>query len=261
MRTQRRVQIRLVTGVAASLLAIAGATVGSSLPALAAPPAGKAVSTYVALGDSYAAGQGGEGSLGACGRTASGYPSVLDADHAYKLLRDVSCAGVETAGLRATQLTALNPGVKVVTVTVGGNDLRFESLGSACTEGFGSDACLAAVARAADLLPALGPQLVETYSAIAAAAPRATIVVTGYPALVAETAILDATTALNDTIRDAVAAVRARGADIRFADVMTPFLGHGIGSAQPWIVAAGPDALHPTTEGYRAFARAIAAVL
>ena len=46
-------------------------------------------------------------------------------DHGWPAL-----AGAATTGVRATQLSALTPGVKLVTVTVGGNDLGFARLGT-----------------------------------------------------------------------------------------------------------------------------------
>ena len=48
---------------------------------------------YVALGDSYAAGYGGGAPLDACGRTAEGYPALLDGIDGVNLVSNQSCAG------------------------------------------------------------------------------------------------------------------------------------------------------------------------
>ena len=40
-------------------------------------------------------------------------------------------------------------------------------------------------------------------------------------------------------------------------DVTAAFALHGIGSAEPWIHATGPDAYHATAAGYRAYSQAI----
>ena len=115
-------------------------------------------------------------------------------------------------------------------------------------------------------------RLAATYTAIAKAAPGATIVVTGYPVLfetppttdpnyAAIAQINTATAALNTTIAVAVALVASTGVDIRYVDVSPYFTGHRIGSPDPWINPSGPDAFHPTAAGYVAYTAAIRAKL
>ena len=234
---------------AGALLATIGLTAGTALPAAACPPP---VRTYVALGDSYAAGQATD-----CTHTRSSYPHRLDALHSVRLVRDVTCAGATTADVAGGQLSALNRGVRLVTVTVGANDLGLSGLAAACTTT--PTACDAAIAARQALLPALGADLVQLYGAIAAKAPRATILVTGYPPLFATGPLVAAEGALNATISGAVAVAAAGGAHVRYVDVQ--FTGHTVDSADPWFYLSGPNAFHPTPPGDRAFAVAIAAAL
>lgn len=262
MGTPNRRRSGLFSALVAALLATAGLSAGATLPASAAPPTVKAVSTYVALGDSYAAGQGGGEYLNQCYQTEASYPALLDEDHLIKLLRNVTCAGATTLDVQTDQIRSLNPGVKLVTVTIGGNDLDVTGLAAACAVDPSSAGCVTAVLTRQAALPALLEELRDTYAAIAAAAPRATILVTGYPPLVGSDPIHGGTLALNATIRTAVLQVAATGVDIRYVDIAGPFTGHGLDSgADSWFVFAGADALHPSASGYRAYAAAIRAAI
>ncbi len=249
-----------------------------SVPVIASPLAASAAPTrqYVALGDSYAAGQGGGAYQNACLQSGNGYPALLDGLKQLHLRADATCSGATTSDLQATQLRALNRGTRFVTVTVGGNDLNVAGVAAACAGG-PSPACQAAIVAARSLLEPgpggpsiLATRLTASYAAIAAESPRATIAVTGYPYLFAAPAPSDpnaptilavnsATTALNDTIRSVVGAAAATGADVVFVDVTGAFAGHGIGSPDPYFVTAGTDAFHPNALGYAAYADAIEA--
>jgi lysophospholipase L1-like esterase len=167
-----------------------------------------------------------------------------------------------------------------VTLTVGGNDLHVAAVATACAADPTSQPCKAAIAYALSLLapsPTGGPgvlasSLSDVYTAIATAAPRAKILVTGYPYLFdtptpctpAEAIVCQinyATTLLNQTIATTVAAM-PDSVDIEYVDVTDAFTGHGIGSPNPFI--NGPeleDAYHPNDAGYRAYAEALIAAL
>lgn len=149
--------------------------------------------------------------------------------------------------------------MRLVTITVGANDLGLTGLAAACTPDPNAPACVQAIAEAATGLPQLTQDLAATYAAVAAAAPKATIVVTGYAPLVSSGPIYEATRALNLAIQSAVAAVAAGGADIIHVDVA--FTGHTLDSGDPWFFISGPNAFHPTPEGERAYADAIAAAI
>ncbi len=233
---------------------------------------------YVALGDSYAAGQGGGSYLNGCLQSRNGYPSMLDELTHVHLRADSTCSGATTDDVLHRQLLALNRGTRLVTVTVGGNDLNVAGVAASCIGG-PSPACRSAINGALGLLAAppggtsvLGQRLAATYAAVVANSPKATVVVTGYPYLFEApaptdpnaatiVAINNATTALNQTIQATTAAAAGAGADIVYVDVTAAFAGHGIGSLDPYLNAAGPDAFHPNAAGYAAYAAAIKAAV
>jgi len=221
--------------------------------------------TYVALGDSYAAGQGGGDEQGACLRSPKGYPGLLGRTVGIRLDVNAACSGATTRDVQRKQLGALGPSVQLVTLSVGGNDLNVAALPAVCARQT-SSACEKAVRASLKALGGLSGKLTELYRAVEAAAPNARIMVTGYPSFydVPKTTDKDFATivavdaaviALNDAIKQAVATQQRTGADIGFVDIS--FAGHGVESKHPWYVLTGLDALHPTDAGYRAYAKAV----
>jgi len=253
----------LLSSLGAILLASSGVIAASTLPATAALPT--SVDQYVALGDSFAAGQGAGPYLNACRQSNNGYPALLGAVTGVNLLRNATCSGATTVNVNATQLSSLNRETTLVTLTVGGNDLNAVRVAGTCIAL--PFACKASVNAALNRLPALAVSLTNTYARIAAAAPNAQILVTGYP-LLFKTPVNDffdsittlnaGMTALNATIQGAVGMA---GTNFHFVDVASAFAGHGIGSADPWIRSGGADALHPNAAGYIAYKNALQAVL
>jgi lysophospholipase L1-like esterase len=255
---------RLTASVAAIVLAASAVIAGGALHVGAAPTA--PTNKYVALGDSYAAGQGGGSYANSCLQSPNGYPALLNSVKGTNLLRNANCRNATTADVTGTQLAALNDGTTVVTLTVGGNDLNVAGVAAACTAAVPVD-CQSAIAAAGALLysGALSTRLASTYAAIAAAAPNARTTVTGYPYLFDPSAdptiaaINQATAFLNRTIQGAVfqAQLLRPTVGIHYVDVSGAFLGHGLGGADPWINFSGPDAFHPTVAGYQAYAEAV----
>jgi hypothetical protein len=159
---------------------------------------------------------------------------------------------------------------------------RFECLwcGSRVYSGT-PDQCRDAITNAQHLLgvcpggeSSLDGPLTDLYAKVAKAAPRARIVVTGYPQLfeppaatdpkaAIKAAINDATTDLNCVIERSVAATQATDVNITYVDVTEEFAGHGIDSTNPFIHdlfinnLVDPEAFHPNADGYRAYAKAI----
>jgi len=131
---------RLLAGV----LTASAALVVCAVPAAAS--GGIAGDSYVALGDSYAAGEGIGTMTGApvpgCQQSAQDYPHEVAARLGLQLT-DVSCSGAVTANIDTTpqrtgsgtvplQDTALTASTDLVTVTIGGNDLGFVSIAEYC---------------------------------------------------------------------------------------------------------------------------------
>ncbi|MDN3481865.1 SGNH/GDSL hydrolase family protein [Arthrobacter sp. APC 3897] len=227
---------------------------------------------YVAFGDSYASGYGGGPLLDACGRTAQGYPALLDALPRVELDSDQSCAGatalttapappagpVDLPEQISTAVSAnlLNRDTDLVTVTISGNDIQFGSVVAACAGTALPETCAPALAAAqAYAENTVVPQLQASFAQIRETAPRAELVVAGYPYLFeAGTPGILSTEAQNlfnagtDALNDVVA---GQVGDGTFVDVTDAFAGHGIGSADPWILnVTDPYALHPTATGY-----------
>jgi lysophospholipase L1-like esterase len=197
---------------------------------------------------------------------------LLDAKDKIRLVANETCTGAKISDVTDSQLSALNPGrTKLVTVTVGANDLDVSGVARTCLTG-APEACQIAIGTARAMLPdecgdpsELGDLLTNLYIQLADAAPQALIVVTGYPLLFEappsgdpREAINVATVLLNCAIEKAtVDAAQATGVRIVYVDVTDAFAGHGIGSADPWINVSGPDAFHPNADGYEAYADAI----
>jgi lysophospholipase L1-like esterase len=264
---------RLLSGLVATAIALAGfVTVGA--PTAAAGSSGTL--QYVALGDSYAAGVGAGSYDGTdCMRSSKGYPELLDSEKHIRLQVNATCAGATTSTVADTQLSALTPGVELVTLTVGGNDLGFADLGGICTPIPQQPQCGDAIQTAQGKLPGLGSDLTALYGQVADAAPKALIVVTGYPHLFElvegdpyfdlKDQINRATDALNLTIKTAVQSAKQSGVNIVYVGVTAQFDGHGIGSSDAFINAPGPtpspEDFHPNAAGYRAYAKAISAAI
>jgi lysophospholipase L1-like esterase len=264
---------RLVSRLLAVLIAFAVSVGLSALPATAGDSRTR---QYVALGDSYAAGQGGGGETldEACKRTTAAYPEQLDSRKHVHLRANVGCSGDTTFDVIATQVSALDEDwTTLVTLTVGANNLGVANVAAACTAVPPTN-CEAAIANALGQLTPLAGSLSNLYTAVDTAAPRALILVTGYPYLFETPTpcilptdsivcqIRYATTLLNTTIKDTVETAKTAGVNIEYVDVTAAFTGHGINSSEPFI--NGPlqaDSYHPNGDGYKAYAEAISAAL
>jgi len=248
--------IVLATAVAAS---IAGSTA-----AAAAPPD---PIIYDALGDSYASGYGVPPYTATCGRSDAAYPVQLDGRKHIALDDFVACAGATTLTVvSGGQLEALNAQTDLVTISAGGNDTGWSTAVVACllrddqTCKLASDAVTAGITA---LLPGLLDQL---YTKMAAAAPNADVVVTGYPRLFSPEygAYLGASVAEQQTLNegaDLLNATLARAAathGFQFVDVTKRFLGHGVNAPDAWILGLlDPGAFHPNAEGYETYTAAV----
>lgn len=120
---------------------------GASIPS--EPPAAK----YVAMGDSFSSGEGNplfeaetsQGGVNECHRSPKAYPRLLQQDPGLDLgpTAFVACSGATTASImyggsgvgawdELPQMSQLSPATKLVTITIGGNDIKFEEFAAAC---------------------------------------------------------------------------------------------------------------------------------
>jgi lysophospholipase L1-like esterase len=269
----RRHTVRLA-GALAALALTAGLT---AAPASAAdqPP------IYIGLGDSYAAGIGGGPYQAApvgfpedCVQTAKAYPTILGG-------KNFGCPGATTSDVSArVAAAARTEGTRayfakasVITVTIGGNDIDAPAAAAACAASSSTAACKAALFNSlAVKLPQLPSKIKAMVAVIKQNAPRARIVLTGYPRLFTANALMSegekttvrtlnsAADLLNGTI-----AISALVSGARYVSVTNQFTNHGVGSADPWIVGPAPvcklsytcapdgqpgDVFHPTATGY-----------
>jgi lysophospholipase L1-like esterase len=250
MRTLTRTSRLLVGAVASVTFAVMAVAPASAAPAPAPLGVGHSVS-YVALGDSYAYG------LGADNPATQSYPAIL-ATRAHLTLTNAAVPGATTYDVTHSQVPSNHTALEkagLVTLTVGGDDLDAIGVAAICATQPAAS-CQAAIAGALAKLPQLYTSLGVTLRTIRDAAPHARIVVTGYPELLDPSLgqvaqeLNAAALALNTTIWAAVRESQVRGSSARFVSVVEPFLGHGLGSTDPWINSSGVGAFHPTTTGY-----------
>lgn len=256
--------------LAASGAAIALVAGFTAAPAIAKPVTEKAPApVYIALGDSYAAGTGGGDYLAPpaapqqCLQTAAAYPVLRGA------ALNLGCFGAVTTDVAkaAGQFEEALKTAAVVTVTVGGNDVDTGRVAVACTLAPSSPECSAALYNTLVVkLRELPGKIKAMLKTIKDKAPNARIVLTGYPRLFTISAALttqqvQAAKTMNSAadLLNATIAYSALVNRVRYVSVTERFTGHGIGSADPWIVApcdpsaacARPlDAFHPTAAGY-----------
>ncbi|WP_128379741.1 SGNH/GDSL hydrolase family protein [Streptomyces cavernae] len=252
---------KLTSAVVAAVMAFAGMGAAASAPAQAATGA-----EYVALGDSYASGVGSapyDPSSGACLRSPNSYPRQYAATHPTYTLKDVTCSGATIADVRNNQLSALSEKTSLVTLTVGGNDAQFAPVVELCLTKNDS-ACASATAYMSDYAKnRLMTQLTELYKDIKARAPRALVLVLGYPRTLSSTGSCGAIdlSAAKRTAMNGMADALAEGAraasvaaSVYFIDMRQQFSGHEACGSDPWIngvnLADPTSIFHPNTAGH-----------
>jgi lysophospholipase L1-like esterase len=247
---------RLARGVAPILGAL---LVVLSLAASSAFAADK----YVALGDSYSAGNGANSTNldSSCNRNTYAYPYLL-AQQKGLALSFVACAGAVTGDVINSQVNAITSDTKLVTITIGGNDIGFTNLIIACTTLGCSSQIASSQSKINSELPA---KLNSTYAAIKAKAPSAKVVVLGYgrPFATPPKTCLGATgvssseetslTALVDSLNTTIK-TRAQAYGFSYADVNPYWSGHDVCASNPFTngltLLHTADSYHPTRNGY-----------
>jgi lysophospholipase L1-like esterase len=251
---------------------------------------------YVALGDSYTSSPrtGRQaGTPAGCDRSDDNYPHLVSAKLKPAQFADVSCSGATTANLSAAQKTgngtnppqldAVTAETTLVTLGIGGNDVGFFSYASGCaTTNQNASPCrdrLTAGGRdqLAERIDATAPKVAAVLDRIHQKAPKAKVVVVGYPAVLPDGTgcwpslpfgagdieyFRGALGKLNKMLEDQADAHRAG-----YADTATPGKGHDVCSASDkrWVeglLPASPAApLHPNARGEQGMADAVLAVL
>ena len=214
--------------------------------------------SYVALGDSYSAGSGALPPTDACLRSAAAFP-VLLAKLGRLELTHAACGGATMAQVASTQLAALSKSTDFVTVQAGGNDIGFVPVFAACAT-LADEDCWAPLAAAnAYLDTTFVKDASALYKAIKKKAPKAKLIVVGYPRLFngtncstnvyyspTEQARMNATIDLLNT-RLAQAAKKVRAA---FANPTKAFKRHAWCDKASWITPPEVQiAFHPTALG------------
>jgi GDSL-like lipase/acylhydrolase family protein len=270
-----------------------------ALLVLAQPAAAEPLVPYVALGDSYSSGEGNGPFDGRCHRAQrsdSAYPRMLPSLVGYlstPIFR--ACTGATIAdvvqrpqprrGDQLAQLEYVTPSARLVTLTIGGNDLGFAEIVVKCLlPGNCSRWRLAKRVEAG--LGTIGAQLTAAYVAVRERMdPDGQLVVAGYPRLFVDDERADCKHFISESeaewinsialkgdrrIAEAVRAARRQEGNVSYVDVSERFAGHELCSEHPWLyglhLSASDETLikgsyHPRKEGQAAYARAFATLL
>ena len=234
------------------------------IPAVPAAAAATEVKNYVALGDSFSAGVGAPGQSGLCLRSSRSYTSLWASNNDPDSFRSLACSGAKTSEVLALQIPFLSSKADLITLTIGGNDAGFADTVIHCT--LSSDSSCAAKVESArtHITGALKTALDRTYAAIKRKAPKAEVVVLGYPRLFDVSAASCGFAGMSQVKRRAINAgadtlsgvieERATAAGFTYVDVRDRFEGHGACGPSPWInglVAIPPqNSFHPNAAGY-----------
>lgn len=280
-----------------------------------APPENKKP-RVVAMGDSYASGEGtfdydgGTDVKGVneCHRSPQSWQRNLDLpglgvsssanpDIDYQ---QVACSGAVTDNVLNTgqwgepkQLDALQGHEDYVLLSIGGNDLGFSDIVQRCIKKVFPCWSMPEVRDTKDKIDrflAPGGAFERTIGAIHREAPRAKIVLAGYPQLFGqplpvvpgcagitrdEAAYVDGMASyLRKKTGERVQGLRGQGADVRYAETISTFNGHEActGGGAQWINSLlkplaeegpeqQPEMFHPSRKGQQAYARAVQKVL
>jgi lysophospholipase L1-like esterase len=278
--------VRLVAATA--LLGLGACALGP--PSTASLEAG---AKYVAMGSSFAAGPGipdyYEATPAPCYRSTQNYAHQLAA-RLELALTDVSCSGATTAHLTGPrgnippQLDALTPDTKLVTITIGGNDLGYiGGLSAASCAGLQKETGVAGNCSPPGALPAeltfnnVALRMDEIAKEVRRRAPEAQIVFVDYLAVLPETGTCSATP-LDELAADGARYTARRLAEItrkvageNGASVVTASefsKGHDACGAEPWMhgyprpgAPVSGAMYHPNAAGMTAVADALEQLL
>ncbi|MFI0371695.1 SGNH/GDSL hydrolase family protein [Actinomadura sp. 1N219] len=253
--------------------------------------------SYVALGDSYSAGLGAEATvadknpLDRCHRTSKAY--YHEVARAFRFAKGASfwaCSGATTIDFlngrsgEPPQLGRITPDTSLVTLSIGGNDVGFSRVLAGCVVKMPwSKRCTRQGEDVAGRMAELRRSLPGLLDKITARAPRARVVLMGYPKAFSEVSGVDGdnitvadqqwlnaraydlSRLIRQSAQEADARIAARNGQgsVEFVDAYSAFAGHEVGSGDAYMnglllnlsaFAAEPRSYHPTIAGQRALA-------
>lgn len=276
-------------------LGVVLATPAGAAPAESPFAAEPLFDSYVALGDSYAAGPlipQQVGTPAGCLRSDRNYPTLVAGTGRVPDFRDVTCSGavtddlfapqVTSLGTNAAQLDALGPDTAGVTLTIGGNDIGFATIISECAARSGRDLSGAACRdfytdaagddELATRIDDTAPKVAATLQEIAVRSPEAEVYLVGYPAILPDggpgcfpvvpfTAGDVAYLRETEQALNAMLAEQADAAGVTYVDTYQAFIGHDVCSppGTKWIEGLVPTApaapVHPNALGMLSMAQ------
>ncbi|GAA0554992.1 SGNH/GDSL hydrolase family protein [Actinomadura livida] len=253
--------------------------------------------SYVALGDSYSSGVGSEATvsdhnpLDRCHRTSKAY--YHEVSKAFDFAKGTgfwACSGATTSdvlkgrGGEPPQLDRIGPDTSLITLSIGGNDVGFSKVLAGCVVKLPwSKDCTRQGEDIAERMAELRRNLPGLLDKITAKAPRARVIVMGYPRAFSEMSGVgadnitvsdqrwlnarahDLSRLIGQSAAEADAQIAARGGrgSVEFVDAYGAFAGHEVGSKEPYMngltlnlsaLEAEPRSYHPTAAGQRALA-------
>lgn len=274
------------------ILVLLAATVGA-----AAAPSSAEASAYVALGDSYTAAPFvlfPHGEPIDCARSTRNYPALVSRSIGLRV-NDVSCPGARTehayspqgnlllGGTNPAQLDAVTSDAFLVTVGLGANDSQIfqaastclgfaDTTGTACRDRFGAPG----PGSLREQIELVGPRVAQLIAAVRTRAPRARVLVVGYPAVTPSDgrscpAVVplsaDDHRFIDELIRrlNAVIEGQADRLGVEFVDTYTPSVGHDVCAQDRWIegvlLSDVSTPLHPNAKGEEGFANSVLVTL
>lgn len=230
--------------------------------------------SYVALGDSYASGDGtGVYSNTSCYQSPDAYPPLVAAKDGYALTF-AACSGATTQTVISSQLSSLSSATSLVTVQVGGNDAGFASVMENCALYYFT--CQSAINSANSYITNTLPGLLNTtYTDIRNDAPNATVLVIGYPHLFSTSGATCGVNlltsahekSLNQTadLLDSAIQTQATSHDFTYVNPVPAFQTHELCSSAPWLnnvnLLAVQESFHPDIAGEAEYATLIESAL
>lgn len=167
---------------------------------------------YVAMGDSFSSGEGNEpfeygtatDGVNECHRSQQAYPRLLQDELSFERAAFVACSGATTSSVlsggsaagswgEGSQTSLLSPETELVTLTLGGNDIKFGAFAGACvtsscgetSTAYGESYDVMTDATRSDYLPdALSDVYTEIATKLTPANTDAKVLVVGYPHVV-----------------------------------------------------------------------------